>query len=179
MGELVIVERPGLTNLYLVAWQGQPLGGTSQDTGQHDPRCPLRHPHLAASGTSLEGDDCLTHDGGEGSEISDPPEDHAPDPGGEGSDLPDPQGSEISDRGGQETLTQKTRENDHQNTGASARMIAQRPYTPPASAPPKAEQHSPFWCQACGVAIPACVHRVVYGSTRGTTRVTTSLNYRS
>ena len=27
-GELVIVERPGSTNLYFVAWQGQPLGGT-------------------------------------------------------------------------------------------------------------------------------------------------------
>ena len=26
-GELVIVERPGSTNLYFVAWQGQPLGG--------------------------------------------------------------------------------------------------------------------------------------------------------
>jgi hypothetical protein len=28
---------------------------------------------------------------------------------------------------------------------------------------PKAEQGSPFWCQACGYAIPTCGHRVVYG----------------
>ena len=26
-GELVIIERPGTTNLYFVAWQGRPLGG--------------------------------------------------------------------------------------------------------------------------------------------------------
>ena len=26
-GELIIVERPGYTNLYFVAWQGQPVGG--------------------------------------------------------------------------------------------------------------------------------------------------------
>jgi hypothetical protein len=166
-GELVILERPGSTNLYLVAWQGQPLGGTFRDTGQHDPRCPVRHPHLAASGAFLEGDDCSTYDGGEGSEISDPLEDSAPDADGGVSDLPDPQGSEISDGGGQNFLTQKTRENHDQNTGAPAITIAQRPHHPPASAPSKAEQHSPFWCQACGVAIPTCRHRVVYGSSRG------------
>jgi hypothetical protein len=81
-GELVIVERPGATNLYFVAWQGQPLGGSSRDTGQHDPRCPLRHPSLAASGAPLEGDSCPTHDGGEGSGFSDPLEDYAPEAGG-------------------------------------------------------------------------------------------------
>jgi hypothetical protein len=97
MGALVIVERPGSTNLYLVAWQGQPLGGTSRDAGQHDLRCPVRHPHLAASGTALEGDGCPTHDGGEESDISDSREDYAPDAGGGASDPPDPQGSEISD----------------------------------------------------------------------------------
>jgi hypothetical protein len=32
---------------------------------------------------------------------------------------------------------------------------------------PKAEQASPFWCQACGFAIPTCRHRLVYGSARG------------
>jgi len=165
-GELVIVERPGATNLYFVAWQGQPLGGTSRDTWEHDPRCPVRHPHLAASGAPVEGDDCPTHDGGEGSECSDPREDHAPEAGGGASDPPDPQGSEISDGGGQTSLTHKTKGNDHQNTSAPAIAIAQRPYRPPASAPAKAEQHSPFWCQACGVAIPSCGHRVVYGSAR-------------
>jgi hypothetical protein len=162
-GELVIVERPGATNLYFVAWQGQPLGGTSRDTGQHDPRCPLRHPHLAASGAALGADHHPTLDAGEGSEISDPLDDYAPEAAGGVSDLPDPQGSEISDGGGQKSLTQKTRENQYQNTGVPAIAIAQRPYHPPASASPKAEQHSPFWCPACGVAIPTCRHRVVYG----------------
>ena len=32
---------------------------------------------------------------------------------------------------------------------------------------PKAEQASPFWCQACGFAIPSCQHRVVYGTAPG------------
>jgi hypothetical protein len=58
-GELVIVERPGTTNLYLIAWQGKPLGGTSHDTGHHDPCCPLRHAPAPKER--------------EGSEISDPP----------------------------------------------------------------------------------------------------------
>jgi hypothetical protein len=173
-GELVIIERPGATNLYFVAWQGQPLGGSSRDPGQHDPRCPVRHPHLVASGAALEGDDCLTHDGGEGSEFSDPREDSAPDADGRVSDPPDPQGSDISDGGSQEFLTQKTRENHDQNTGTPAIAIAQRSHHPPASAPPKAEQHSPFWCPACGVAISACRHRVVYGTARGRLRRGTS-----
>jgi hypothetical protein len=169
-GELVILERPGATNLYFVAWQGQPLGGTSRDTGQHDPRCPLRHPHLAVSGTWLQEDDRLTHDAEEGSEMSDPLGDYAPDTHEGVSDPPDPQGSEISDGGGHISLTKKTRENHDQNTGAPASVSAQRPYHPPASAPPKAEQHSPFWCQACGVAIPTCRHRVVYGTAQGRSR---------
>ena len=72
MGELVIVERPGFTNLYYVAWHGTPLGGTSRDTSRHDPRCPLRHSCLVASRASVEGDDCPTQGVGEGSELSDP-----------------------------------------------------------------------------------------------------------
>ena len=47
-GELVIIERPGTTNLYFVAWQGQPLGGDYAVTGRHMPGCPLRHPRTAA-----------------------------------------------------------------------------------------------------------------------------------
>jgi hypothetical protein len=174
IGELVIVERPGSTNLYFVAWQGQPLGGTSRDTGQHDPRCPVRHPRLAISGAHLGVEHCPTLDAEEGSEMSDPLVDYAPDTHGGVSDPPDPQGSEISDGGGQTSLTQKTRENHDKNTGAPAMAIAQRPYHPPASASPKAEQHSPFWCQACGFAIPSCRHRVVYGTARGRLRRGTS-----
>jgi hypothetical protein len=52
-----------------------------------------------------------------------------------------------------------TRNLTHTNLGA--------PEHPPATMPLKAEQASPFWCQACGFAIPTCEHRVVYGSTRG------------
>jgi hypothetical protein len=167
MGELVIVERPGSTNLYLVAWQGQALGGTFRDTGQHDPRCPLHRPYLAVSSTSLGADHRPILDAGEGSEISDPLDDYAPEAAGGVSDPPDPEGAEISDGGGQISLTHKTRENQYQNTGAPAIVIAQRPYHPPASTIPKAEQHSPFWCQACGFSIPTCRHRVVYGTARG------------
>src|SRR5262245_59407861 len=45
IGELVIVERPGFTNLYFVAWDGKPLGGTSAaQPSAYDHRCPLRDP---------------------------------------------------------------------------------------------------------------------------------------
>jgi hypothetical protein len=92
-GELVILKRPGSTNLYFVTWQGQPLGGTSRDTGEHDPRCPLRHPHRAASCAHLWADGLPASDEGEGSEIPDPLVTLGV------SDAPDPQGSEISDGG--------------------------------------------------------------------------------
>lgn len=42
--ELVIIERPGATNLYYVAWKGVPLGPQGEYTdhrqGQHEPGCP-------------------------------------------------------------------------------------------------------------------------------------------
>jgi hypothetical protein len=101
MGELVIVERPGATNLYCVAWQGQPLGGTARDTGHHDPCCPLRHPRQAVPCTSPGVDGPTVPEAQEGSEVSDPLVTM------EGSEAPDPQGSEVSDGGGQIPLTQK------------------------------------------------------------------------
>jgi hypothetical protein len=109
----VIVERPGTTNLYCVAWQGNPLGGTFHDTGRHDPRCPLRHPHRAARSTSPQADSPTATEVREGSEISDP----LVTPGV--SEAPDPQGSETSDP--------KTRENDRENTGAPAAPDGCRP----------------------------------------------------
>jgi hypothetical protein len=90
----VIVERPGATNLYFVAWQGKPLGGTSHDIGHHDPRCPLRHPRLAAQCASRGADGPTAPDKQEGSEIPDTLTMQ------EGSGPSDPQGSEISDGGG-------------------------------------------------------------------------------
>jgi hypothetical protein len=101
MGELVIVERPGTTNLYCVAWQGKPLGGTSRDTGHHDPCCPLRHPHRAVRSTAPQADSPPAPEAREGSEIPDTLET----PGV--SEAPDPQGSEISDGGYQRSLTRK------------------------------------------------------------------------
>ena len=92
-GELVIVERPGTTNLYCVAWQGKPLGGTSRDTGHHDPCCPLRHPHRTAQATTPGANDPLTPEVQEGSEIPDT----LGMPGV--SETPDPQGSDVSDGG--------------------------------------------------------------------------------
>jgi hypothetical protein len=102
-GELVIVERPGFTNLYFVAWQGTPLGGTSQGDGRHDPRCPLRHPIVAAACAHLWAPHQTTPEAGEGSDRPDTPTLQ------EGSDGPDPQGSEISEGGRQTFLTQKHR----------------------------------------------------------------------
>jgi len=69
-GELVIVERPRLTNLYFVAWQGTPLGGTWKYDGRHDPRCPLRNPALAARCAHRGAQHPTTPDAGEGSDIS-------------------------------------------------------------------------------------------------------------
>jgi hypothetical protein len=160
-GELVIVERPGTTNLYFVAWQGQPLGGTSSDTGRHDPHCPLRTPRLAARCASLRTEHCTTPEVREGSAIPDT----SVMPGV--SEAPDPQDSEGSDRRCQTPLTRKTTENRCENTSVPATVIVHRPQDPPLSILPKAEQASPFWCQACGFAIPTCAHRVVYGSARG------------
>jgi hypothetical protein len=90
-GELVIIERPGHTNLYFVAWQGQPVGGQGEyraaPGSTHEPGCPLRRglptPREGVSGWS------------------------------------DTQGSEISDTPCQESLTQKTRENDTENEARS------------------------------------------------------------
>jgi hypothetical protein len=93
MGELVIVERPGTTNLYFVGWQGKPLGGTSRDTGHHEPCCPLRHPRLGARCASLGADGAAALEALEGSDIPDA----LVTPGV--SDAPDPQKSEISDGG--------------------------------------------------------------------------------
>jgi hypothetical protein len=92
-GELLIVERPGTTNLYCVAWQGQPLGGTFAETGRHDPGCPLRHPRPLARGASAGADGPAISEVREGSETSDPLVTV------EGSETPDPQGSEFSDGG--------------------------------------------------------------------------------
>jgi hypothetical protein len=102
-GELVILERPGFTNLYFVAWDGKPLGGTSaEQPGAHDRRCPLRDPVRWDRCARLWPGRYPPRDGAQGgSEISDTPTRR------EGSDGPDPQGSEISEGGGQESLTRK------------------------------------------------------------------------
>jgi hypothetical protein len=118
MGELVIVERPGTTNLYCVAWQGNPLGGTSRDTGRHDPRCPLRHPHRAARSTAPQADSPTAPEAREGSEIPDTLET----PGV--SEAPDPQGSESSDGGCQRSLTQKPRKRRQKTPGRLRRLVA-------------------------------------------------------
>jgi hypothetical protein len=138
-GELVILARPGDTNLYFVAWAGAPLGGTSAEHPEdHDSRCPLRDPAQWDRCARLWPEHYPPRAGG-GSEFSNP--------------SVQPQGSDFSDRGGQNFLTQKllkTREKNH------------APAAPVAHAPDKAETASPFWCGDCGYAIPACVHRTAY-----------------
>jgi hypothetical protein len=169
-GELVIVERPGTTNLYFVAWQGQPLGGSSQDDGQHAPGCPLRNPRLAASCPGLGAKPDHGHGPSvqEGSEIPDTPVDNSPTVDRGGSECPDPQGSKISDGGGQKSLTQKSGDIIHEITGASpATRIADLEPALRADTVPKAEARSRFWCEACGVSISTCVHRVIYGPPSG------------
>jgi hypothetical protein len=127
-GELVIVERPGATNLYCVAWQGKPLGGTARDTGHHDPCCPLRHPHRTAQATAPGANAPTTPEAREGSEIPDP----LVTPGV--SDAPDPQGSDVSDGGCQKVLTQKQEKTREKSPGRLRRLMAVAP-RPGADAP--------------------------------------------
>jgi hypothetical protein len=108
-GELVIVERPGTTNLYFVAMHGQPLGpqGEYQTTrhGQHQPGCPLRDPALqqqyARQLAALDSES-----------VDDEPE--------EVSEISDPRVSENADEGRQRSLTQKTTEKKRRKQGAPA-----------------------------------------------------------
>jgi hypothetical protein len=117
-GELVIVERPGSTNLYCVAWQGRPLGGHYAATGQHMPGCPLRNPRPAAPCTSPEMDSPARPEAQEGSEMSDPLITM------EGSEIPDPQGSDVSDGGGQMSLTRKQGKTIQKTPGRLRRLVA-------------------------------------------------------
>jgi hypothetical protein len=144
-GELVIVERPGTTNLYFIAAHGVPLGpqGEYQTTkrGQHTLGCPLHHPvlrqqcaHLLAPGEPQPDDEP-----GEGSESSDTPS-RATSRGV--SEDSDPQVLDSSDRGCQTFLTQKTMYNKREKQMA--------PAAPASLSPDKPEHHNPFWCDAHG-----------------------------
>jgi hypothetical protein len=147
-GELAILERPGDTNLYFVAWAGTPLGGTSAEHPDvHDHRCPLRDPALWDRCARLWPARYPPRVGAEGgvSENSDP----SPTPQGSGISA---QGSEISDGGGQSFQTQKQGKTREKNDAPAA---------PFAHAPDKAEEASPFYCAACGYSIPTCAHRVL------------------
>jgi hypothetical protein len=117
-GELVIVERPGTTNLYCVAWQGKPLGGTFAETGRHDPSCPLRHPHLAAPAASPGANGPTTSERREGSDISDT----LITPGV--SETPDAQESETSGGGGQISLTRKQGKTSQKSPVRLRRLMA-------------------------------------------------------
>jgi hypothetical protein len=90
-GELIIVERPGYTNLYFVAWQGQPVGG--QGSYRAAPRS--------------------TH------ELGYPLRRGMPVKEGEVSGASDTQGSGGSNTPCQASLTQKTRDNDTENEAGS------------------------------------------------------------
>jgi hypothetical protein len=146
-GELVILDRPGATNLYCVAWQGKPLGGTSAEHPEaHDSRCPLRDPALWDRCAQRWPDRFPPVAGtGEGSEISDPSGE------AQGSEI-SAGGSEISDGGSQSSLTQKQIKTREKNDAPAALL---------AHAPDKAEAASPFWCSDCGYSIPTCEHRVL------------------
>jgi hypothetical protein len=131
-GELVIVERPGFTNLYFVAWQGKPLGGAFPETGRHDPYCPLRYAPAPEQR--------------EGAEMPDTPLRE------EVSETSEARGSEISEGGSQSSLRRKQGNTRAENEAPVARA--------PDTA--KAEAASPYWCAACGFSIPACPHRTIY-----------------
>jgi hypothetical protein len=177
-GELVIVERPGTTNLYYVAWHGTPLGGTYPDTGEHDPRCPLRYVDAPEREVALQTQSPPPKDPGgtgyaltrEGSEFSDTPTRMATSPSPE---ISDPLVSESSDTPPQISLTQKQVKTREKNNAPPAPIAHAHPQTKTSSCPravplsttvDKPEAASPYWCAACRVAIPTCEHRVIYGT---------------
>jgi hypothetical protein len=150
-GELVIVERPGTTNLYFVAWQGQPLG-LDGEAGEgpsrtHQPGCPLR----------------------QGGQPARPPRSPAgvsqiPDPasGGGVSRIRDPQGSHNCDRGCHGSVTQQlltTRE----KTESEAVSLAQgeKPATTPTPRAPRTPSIPAYPCGVHGCARLTCAHSYV------------------
>ena len=90
-GELIIVGRPGYTNLYFVSWQGQSVGSQGSyraaPGSTHEPGCPLRRGMPVTKG--------------------------------EGSGRSNTQGSGGSDTPCQAGLTQKTRDSDPENEAGS------------------------------------------------------------
>ena len=146
-GDLLIVERPGTTNLYFVAAHGQPLGaqGDYRTTkrNQHQPGCPLREAAVWQQCVRQLAQEIFDDEPTEVSGMSDTSVESSPDRREGVSDPPDPQVSEIPDKGCQESLTQKTTENKRRKQGA-----------PPAPvfslSPDKPETHRPFWCEAHG-----------------------------
>jgi hypothetical protein len=138
-GELVIVERPGATNLYFVAWQGKPVGGTCREPqDRHDLHCPLRNPDLAQRCAHQWPDRFRAPMAGQGSGNSETST------SGGVSEIPETQGSEISEGRGQEPLTRKP-----EKTMSKTPPRLRRPM---ALASDKPETHNPFWCAAHGVA---------------------------
>jgi hypothetical protein len=122
-GELVIMERPGDTNLYFVSRDGTPLGGTSaEQPGTHDRRCPLRDPTVWDRCARLWPACFPPRAGaGKGSEISDTP------PRSEGSEI-SAQGSEISEGRGQGFLTQKQRKTREKNEAPRGAGCSRTPH---------------------------------------------------
>jgi hypothetical protein len=167
-GELIIVERPGTTNLYFVAAHGQPLGPQGEyqtgKHGQHMPGCPLRDPALwrwCARHLARDNDDELE----KVSERSDPSVHRAPNVSEGVSDPPDPQGSEIPDGGYQGFLTQKTYNNKREKQEAppapfslsprdSADAPEQKTVTPEQLLRLGLTPGSRFWRQALGIEHP-------------------------
>jgi hypothetical protein len=122
-GELVIVERPGTTNLYFVAVHGQPLGpqGDYQTTkrGQHMLGCPLRDPALRRRcARQLRGE--LDDELGGVSEPPDPPVQIVADAREGVSEDPDPQGSESSNGGSEFSNTENKRTRERKTMAPAA-----------------------------------------------------------
>jgi hypothetical protein len=151
-GELLIIERPGTTNLYFIAHEGKPVGldlGKLCDAGRpHERGCPLRDPALCLrvvqhlTGTQLHEPEGIPVESPcdwqatqlrcsvcQGGALEQPavPVDTSP-VGLEGvSDRPDPQVSGSPDRGCQEPLTQKSSENKREKKEAHAALFSLSP----------------------------------------------------
>jgi|SRR5882724_2128883 len=146
-GELVIVERPGSTNLYFVAWQGQPVGSHGSYCAAlgstHEPGCPLRRGMPIMRGEVSGTSDTQV------------------------SGTSDTQVSGTSDRGCQAGLTQKTIDNDTENKASPSSLSPDNGPDQPEeinTLPPK-RKPSPSICLTPG----SKAYRLLYGEEEHTT----------
>jgi hypothetical protein len=136
-GELVIIERPGTTNLYFIAEGGKPVGLSLERLRdarrRHEPGCPLRSPTLRQRVISELGG-WHAEPAAAVSEERHQPVDNLQSAGGV-SIPPDPQVSHSRDTPCHESETQKSSENEREKRESACRRTVSLSHDHGADAP--------------------------------------------